>query len=36
MVFRTGSGALALDLRFYLDSTPVFGPRASRLGATPR
>jgi hypothetical protein len=28
MVFRTGSGALALDLRFYLDPAPVFGQRA--------
>ncbi len=29
MVFRTGSGALALDLRFYLDPAPVFGQAAA-------
>ncbi len=28
MVFRTGAGALALDLRFYLDPAPVFARRA--------
>ncbi len=36
MVFRTGTGALALDLRFYLDPSPVFGPRAGRAGAARR
>jgi hypothetical protein len=36
MVFRTGAGALALDLRFYLDPTSVFGPRAGWLGAAHR
>ncbi len=37
MVFRTGSGALALDLRFYLDPAPVFERRATgRLGAARR
>ncbi len=29
MVFRTGAGALALDLRFYLDPAPVFGQAAA-------
>ncbi len=32
MVFRTGAGALALDLRFYLDPAPVFGQGADRVG----
>lgn len=33
MVFRTGAGELALDLRFYLDPTSVFGARTGGLGA---
>ena len=33
MVFRTGSGALALDVRFYLDPAPVFGRGAGRTGS---
>lgn len=33
MVFRTGAGALALDLRFYLDPAPIFGRPAGRAGA---
>jgi len=32
MVFRTGGGALALDVRFYLDPAPVFGRGAGRVG----
>ena len=36
MVFRTGTGALALDLRFYLDPSPVFGLRPGRAGAARR
>lgn len=32
MVFRTGAGALALDLRFYLDPAPIFGRNAGRPG----
>jgi hypothetical protein len=36
MVFRTGAGALALDLRFYLDPAPIFGRAAGRPGARRR
>jgi hypothetical protein len=36
MVFRTGGGALALDLRFYLDPAPIFGSKVGRPGARRR
>jgi len=36
MVFRTGVGALALDLRFYLDPAPIFGRNAGACASAGR